>query len=163
MEVCDPPLAPSPAMELKGVPGCHRPCPIELGRSTRVEIPWLLWLFLPGSRILLGEKGAPFVSGRCLWCCHSTPLRRVWFFPFYSPTPRKLKKSKRVLPSLLVSRLNKGFSLHLFPDMLCSSTFLISVVSAELFPWREWLPCSGKPKLDTDPQIQSGSVVLMQG
>lgn len=161
MEVCDPPLATSLAMELKGVRGCHRPCPIELGRSTRVEIPWLLWLSLPGSRILLVENGAPFVSGGCLWC--STPLRRVWFFPFCSPTSMKLKTSKRVLPSLLVSRLNKGLSLRLFPDALCSSTFLISVVSAELFPLREWLPCSGKPKLNTDPQIQSGSVVLMQG
>lgn len=77
-------------MEFKGVPaesGCSRPCPVELGRSTGVEIPWLLWVSLPGSSMLLGKKGL-------LWSLASVfgavPLH---LFPFCSPTPRKFKIS----------------------------------------------------------------------
>lgn len=45
---------------LKGVPaesGCLRTCTVEQGRSTGVEIPWLLHVSHPQSSILLGDKG----------------------------------------------------------------------------------------------------------
>lgn len=45
---------------VKGVPaepGCLRTWSVEQGRSTGVEIPWLLSISLPQSRILLGNKG----------------------------------------------------------------------------------------------------------
>lgn len=164
--VCGPPLALLPPTYLKGVPaesGCCRPCPAELGRSTEVGDPMASLSLSSWVKHSSGEERAPFVSGKCFWCCPSATLKRVWLVPFCFSTPRKLKISKRFVLSLLVSRLNNGLSLHLFPDVLCSSTLLISVASAELFPWSQWLPCSEEHKLETCRQLQSGSMVLMQG
>lgn len=91
-------------------------------------------------------------------CISEKSLSLSFLFSYHKEVEDIQKSSP--LPSCLQAE-QKSF-LRPFPDVLRSTTFSISVATAGLFPWSQWLPSSKEAKLGTSLQMQPGSQVLIQ-
>lgn len=147
---------------LKGVPaesGCLRTCSVD-PQEWRSHAFFVSFILSQASCWgIRGPFGLWQVSLVLSLCTLEKGLSLSSLFPHHKEV-EDIQKSPPLSSCLQTEQ--KSF-LHPFPDVLCYSIFSISVASAGLFPWSQWLPSSKEAKLGTSLQMQPGLLVLIQG